>query len=109
MLWFDRPAGTHYVMPSMPFDVLAQGIGRNVARLRARSGLTQAALAKMTGIEKNYVQKIEYGHVAPGLRVLARLASALDTEVWRLCRPPRVAKPRSRRAGRLSRGTRSRS
>ncbi len=68
-------------------------LGRAIAQLRAQRGLTQAALARTTGLHRSYIAGIErgarnptwtsIGTIAGGLGVsfyeLVLLAEALDT------------------------------
>ena len=51
--------------------------GKNVGRLRVARGLTQEALAEMTGISTRYAQSIEAGEYFPALPTLAKLRRAL--------------------------------
>lgn len=53
--------------------------GRVLRQLRKDAGLTQEQLALEAGIERNYVSLIERGINQPALRVIFKLAEALDT------------------------------
>ncbi len=55
-------------------------LGRNIARLRSGSGITQERLAEMADIHSRYLQKLEAGVTHPSLVVLCRLKTALDCE-----------------------------
>ena len=55
-------------------------VGENVRRLRHARGLTQEQLAFEAKIDLTYVGGIERGRRNPSLLVMARIASALDTE-----------------------------
>lgn len=55
-----------------------------IKRLRAASGMTQAALAKKAGVSREYVARLETGRHDPSLSTLARLAKALGVPVARL-------------------------
>jgi len=76
-----------------PSRTLFATIGANVRRARERKGLTQAALAERAEIALKYVQRVEYGSAGPSLDVLQRIAGALGTDVWRLCKPTRRPNP----------------
>jgi transcriptional regulator with XRE-family HTH domain len=45
-------------------------IGSTLRTIRLERGLTQQALSDRVGIDRQYVVKIERGHVAAGVRVL---------------------------------------
>ena len=78
---------------------LTEAIGANVRHLREASGITQAALAEICGIEPAHMQRVEYGSTSPSLRLLQRIANHFETEVWKLCKPGREPNPK-RRPGR---------
>lgn len=52
-------------------------LGKNVAALRARRGLTQEALAEKVGVSARYIQNVEAGENFPSLPTLARLRVTL--------------------------------
>ena len=52
--------------------------GRNLARLRVVSGLTQERLAEAIDISLRYEQSIEAGQYFPSLQALLRLRKALS-------------------------------
>lgn len=52
-------------------------LGKNVASLRVRRGLTQEALAEKVGVSARYIQNVEAGENFPSLPALARLRAAL--------------------------------
>lgn len=77
-----------------------QYIGGNVHRLRHERGLTQAKLAEAAGIQTNYVQMIEHATTNISVKVLVKLADALDVEVEALLKPaeaPEVQRGRPRK------------
>ncbi|HXA18739.1 MAG TPA: helix-turn-helix transcriptional regulator [Thermoanaerobaculia bacterium] len=55
--------------------------GEHLRELRTKRGLTQIALAEMTGIQQNHISTIERGAKLPTLGTLIRLAAALDRKV----------------------------
>ena len=55
-------------------------VGNNVRRLRQQAQLTQEQLAFAAEIDLTYVGGIERGKRNPSVLVLARIASALNTE-----------------------------
>jgi len=52
-------------------------LGRNVAALRKRLGLTQVALAAKLGISEQHLNRIETGKCSPGAEVLYGLSDVL--------------------------------
>ncbi len=59
----------------------------NVKELREMRGLSYEQLAQKSGVTKSYIQRIESnGKANPSVRVLCRLAKALDVEVEKLFR-----------------------
>jgi transcriptional regulator with XRE-family HTH domain len=58
--------------------------GRRLKELRLGRGLSQSELASHAGIHWSYVGRLERGRAAPGLDLLARLASALGISLSEL-------------------------
>ncbi|WP_157524867.1 XRE family transcriptional regulator [Microbacterium yannicii] len=54
-------------------------VGENLRRLRAEAGLSQAALAKDSGVSRRTIISLEAGEANISLSALDRLADALDT------------------------------
>ncbi|WP_437671201.1 helix-turn-helix domain-containing protein [Sorangium sp. So ce131] len=90
-------------------DAVLEYIGANVHRLRVRSGLSQEALAKTTGISTGFLQRVERGKTNLGVVILVRLADALGVAPGVLMRratlpEATVGRPRRARAKRGSSG-----
>jgi ribosome-binding protein aMBF1 (putative translation factor) len=60
---------------------LAYELGRTVRALREQRGWSQAQLAAAAGMTQSAVARFEAGGTVPSLRVLDRLAQALDAEL----------------------------
>jgi transcriptional regulator with XRE-family HTH domain len=58
--------------------------GKRIKVLRAKRGLTQAALAERAGLTLAYIGRLETGHYDPQLSTLKRLAKALRVTVREL-------------------------
>lgn len=56
-------------------------IGKRIAMLRAERGMTQAELADKVGIKREHVSRIEAGKYSVGLKHLAKIAKAFNTEI----------------------------
>ncbi|MBK9080735.1 MAG: helix-turn-helix transcriptional regulator [Rhizobiales bacterium] len=54
-------------------------VGENVRRAREAVGLSQEELGDKAGIDRTYVSGVERGVRNPTVKVLARLAEALET------------------------------
>jgi DNA-binding XRE family transcriptional regulator len=77
-----RSLGNNYVEFLLPSEQssspaeIRQNVGRVLRVLRARSGLTQGALASRSSIHRTYLSRAECGEVTPSLLTLLRLARA---------------------------------
>ena len=60
---------------------LAYELGRTVRALREQQGWSQAQLAAGAGMTQSAVARFEAGGAVPSLRVLDRLAQALNAEL----------------------------
>lgn len=58
-----------------------------VQDLRARHGLSQAALAHRVGTTQQAISRIEHGRVSPTVDMLGRLAAATGEEIVLAARP----------------------
>jgi transcriptional regulator with XRE-family HTH domain len=61
--------------------------GARVARFRKHRRLTQEGLAKLSGVSRTHLARIETGRADPSLTVLLRLAAALGLRVADLVEP----------------------
>jgi transcriptional regulator with XRE-family HTH domain len=55
--------------------------GPRLKALRRASGLTQAQLAKLIGVNHTIIAKFEHGFYAPDTQVLCAMAAALNTSI----------------------------
>ena len=75
---------------------LREVFATNVRRLRHARGLSQDALAYEAKVSRSYLSQIEKGAFFASLRIVARLAKALDIEPAELLRTPQK-RPRQAR------------
>ena len=59
----------------------------NLHRLRVERGLTQQELAEKAGVGRIYVWQLEHCTYSASLKIIQRLARALDVEPSELLRP----------------------
>lgn len=57
---------------------LCRTFGGNVKRLRKEAGYSQEAFADRAGVARSYMSEVEVGRRNPTLRVVERIANALD-------------------------------
>lgn len=65
-------------------------VGRNVRRLRAAAGISQAQLAEKIGVDRAYVSGLELGERNSTILTLWHVAQALEVKVGALFKEPRV-------------------
>jgi DNA-binding XRE family transcriptional regulator len=85
-----HPLGVNYIelfVPTLPDcpkarSPVATGIelGGLMRRLRSRRGMTQDALASLTGVHRTYLSRAERGQVVPSIISLMRIARALGVD-----------------------------
>jgi transcriptional regulator with XRE-family HTH domain len=62
----------------------ADEIGKRVRRVREQRGLSQQALADAADLQQTHVARLERGRHDPSLRVLRKIALALDVDLGAL-------------------------
>jgi transcriptional regulator with XRE-family HTH domain len=60
------------------------GIADSVRRLRKGGGFSLDELAKLSGVSKSMISKVERGEASPTTNILGRLAEALDVSISQL-------------------------
>lgn len=73
-----------------PMRVVAWAIAQRIREARERQGLRQEDLAKMTGIARPNIVRIEQGRHVPSLATLRKIADALRLEISSLTAQPEV-------------------
>lgn len=77
--------GNHTLDASMPgTDVDGVRLGARLRALRLAAGLTQAELARRTGIHRPNIARVEAGRHTPSLETLSRLAAAIGVPTTRV-------------------------
>lgn len=71
----------HYPVQQAHAAEWARELGRSVRRLRIERGWTQTELAVAAGMSQPAVARFERARSVPTLRVLERIAKALDAEL----------------------------
>ncbi|MEA3278583.1 MAG: helix-turn-helix domain-containing protein [Pseudomonadota bacterium] len=67
---------------------MASIVGRNIRRIRKRSGYSQAVLAKLARTSQAWICRLETGDENPTLGSVMRIARALDVEAAELLQEP---------------------
>ena len=93
-------------MPEIQLADAQQQIGANIRRLRGEQ-LTQQALADRLGMSVQYLSRIERGDVNLTIKMIVRLANALEARLSDLTRsthvrPPKPGRPKKRRTTRTA-------
>lgn len=78
-----RPNGSAEAAASLA-DIDGATLGRRLRSLRLAAGLTQAELARRTGIHRPNIARVEAGRHTPSLETLARLAQAIGVPTTRV-------------------------
>jgi transcriptional regulator with XRE-family HTH domain len=68
----------------------SQRIGRRVREERVRAELTHAELARLTGLTKTYLTRLETAGGNPTIEALSAIADALDLTLGDLVQTPRL-------------------
>lgn len=80
----------------LPYQAVLDEVGPRLRRLRAKRGLTLAALSEATGISKSTLSRLESGQRRPSLELLLPLAGAYQVPLDDLVGAPEVGDPRVR-------------
>ena len=59
-------------------------LGARFKEIRKARGLTQEALAEKVDLTPQYLSRLEGGHQSPSVETVAKLAEALNVELWEL-------------------------
>ena len=56
-------------------------LGKRIAELRSKKGLTQEQLAELVGYSTNHISKLELARTNPSFELLIKIAAALNIEL----------------------------
>lgn len=65
---------------------LSKNIGSLCRRIRLKKEITQDAVAKLSGVNRTYLPKIEEGETEISVEVLFHICSALEVPLWKFLR-----------------------
>lgn len=63
---------------------LGEKLGARLKEIRKVRGFSQERLAEKVDISPRYLSRLEVGQKTPSIETLARLAEALEVQVWEL-------------------------
>ena len=72
-------------------NAVVENLAQNIHDARDRRGLTQAELAKLSGVPRSTISGVETGEGNPTIHVISALAAALRIPIEELLCAPRVA------------------
>jgi transcriptional regulator with XRE-family HTH domain len=98
-LVFEKPRSPQAGAVPLDADEIIRALGRRIAELRRRAGLTQAAFAERSGVSVKYVQRIEAGRENLTVRSLVSIAECLGTTPRELLEPPATLEVQRGRPG----------
>ncbi len=85
----------------MKFETFAKRLGRRLASIRQDKQMTQAQLARESGLSLKYVSMIESG-TNPSIRTVMKVCDALGTDVADVMEQEGIGSLPGRKAARLS-------
>jgi len=71
----------------------AKRVAWNLRRLRVRRNLSQESLAVDAEVDLSYVSRLEGGSGNPSVRILERIAAALDVDIIEFFKQPAKTEP----------------
>lgn len=74
--------------PADPLETLAANLASNLRFVRRQRGLTQAGVARLSGLPRSTIAQIETGEGNPTLAVLTRLALSLQLSIEEILSAP---------------------
>ena len=63
---------------------ISQQFGQTVRKIRLKQGLSQGDVARRLNLHRSYISSIERGVRNPSLKVIQKIAKALDVEIEKL-------------------------
>jgi len=65
-------------------ESLYERLGKAIIKLRKERKISQESLALSCHIDRSYLAEIEAGKANPSLKILNKIARALDYKIWQL-------------------------
>lgn len=82
-------------------STVGEQLGRTIARHRIAQGLTQAQLSERVGIQPETVSRMETGRTDASLKMIARVADALELDLYELFRSLSADTPKGKATERM--------
>lgn len=61
-----------------------KNIGKKISQIREKKNLSQERLSFKSGVDRTYICRIEKGFANPSIRIIERIASALNVSIYLL-------------------------
>lgn len=71
-------------MVGMTKDTFLKKLGKNIAGLREKAGLSQTDLALRCDKDKQSLNRLEKGRINPSVYYLSEIATELNIPLWKL-------------------------
>ncbi|MFA6007027.1 MAG: helix-turn-helix transcriptional regulator [Candidatus Shapirobacteria bacterium] len=65
-------------------ELIYKNLGKKIVKLRGEKNLTQEDIALDTGLNRAFIGYIERAERKPTIKTIARIAEALNIELWEL-------------------------
>lgn len=65
-------------------ELIYKNLGKRITKIRGEKKLTQEKLALDTGLNRAFIGYIERSERKPTIKTIARIAEALNVELWEL-------------------------
>ena len=72
------------MIASKPMDNISKKFGQRAKAIRLKQGLSQGDIAKRLNVHRSYISSIERGIRNPSLKVIQRIAKALEVPMEKL-------------------------
>jgi len=79
-------------------------LANRIRQLRIAKNLSQGDVEAKTGLLRSYISRVEHGHIVPSVATLEKIASALETPLYRFFSDEKALLPGPTKIGWNDRG-----